>query len=367
MKQDVFWESEESLLLLNPRLPKEDRRQLQRAVNDHPLPGTVWLKSSGTESSARGSKLVALSKSAILSGAAAVNKFFQVDGHDSWLSPLPRFHIGGLAIEARCFLSGAGYVNLEHWNVSEFLKTAQRSKVTITSLVPTQIYDLIQAEAQAPASLRFVLVGGGALDQELYRKARQLDWPLLPSYGMTETSALVASATLASLQVLEYPKAKILPHVRFEQHGERHAIDSSALYTGFLWVNDQSEARWEPRPNPFLLDDRIELDGSHLKVRGRETELVKILGETVNLNELKTKIGGFISQPFEIIAVANQRRGFELHLIVEGEAQVLFDDLNQQVLPYERFHKIYKITQLPRTELGKIDRSQLKKQLDLLN
>ena len=46
-------------------------------------------------------------KSALLASAEAVNKHLESDKRDTWVNPLPHFHVGGLGILARTYLSGA--------------------------------------------------------------------------------------------------------------------------------------------------------------------------------------------------------------------------------------------------------------------
>jgi o-succinylbenzoate---CoA ligase len=175
---DIDWLSTDSHVLLNPRMPEEERRRLESLVVD--LPGHVWLATSGTTGAL---KLTALSKRALLASAAAVNRHLQSDDRDVWLCVLPTFHVGGLGIYARAFLSGARVV------------TSGWEDVTLASLVPAQVTDLVRDRVEAPPSLRAVVVGGGALSEELYAAARALGWPLLPSYGMTECCSQVATAT----------------------------------------------------------------------------------------------------------------------------------------------------------------------------
>ena len=65
---------------------------------------------------------------------------------------------------------------------------------TLTSLVPAQVFDLVNAGLKPPHILRAVLVGGGRLEDALYQKATALGWPLLPGYGMTEAASQIATA-----------------------------------------------------------------------------------------------------------------------------------------------------------------------------
>ena len=145
-------------------------------------------------------------------------------------TPFPFFHIGGLSVGARCFLAGARELRLSVWKPMGFYKALQETKASLTSLVPTQVFDLVEAELKCPPGLRLALVGGGALSPELYKKAHFLKWPLAPCYGMTETSALIAGANLASLQSENLPEMELLPHVKLHIQGKSLIIESSGLF-----------------------------------------------------------------------------------------------------------------------------------------
>ncbi|MBA3284634.1 MAG: 2-succinylbenzoate--CoA ligase, partial [Nitrosopumilus sp.] len=87
----------------------------------------VWLATSGTTSLPSDKlKLVGLSKQAILISAAAVNKHLESNKNDIWVNALPIFHVGGLGIHARAFLSQAKIFSFEgKWDAAlfhEFLK-----------------------------------------------------------------------------------------------------------------------------------------------------------------------------------------------------------------------------------------------------
>lgn len=362
---DSFWKSDHQQLFLNPRLPEPDQKRLSLAVANQKRPGIIWLKSSGTESGDRGDKLVALSKKSFLVAASSANHFFSVTQKDCWLNPLPIFHVGGLSVYARAYLSGARVIEQTSWSVFDCIENIKRESVTITSMVPTQIYDLVEKQQWAPSSLRFVLVGGGAMDKALYQQARQLGWPLIPSYGMTETCAVSVAAPLESLTTEEFPPAKILGHVQFYQDPIGVYVEGESLFEGFLWVNEKGESHWQDRPRPFYLDDRIVIDGDTIQVLGRQTDLVKILGETVNLKTLTDKIHKFTNLKVQVVALKHDRKGYELWLAIEGkDNRVSLAELNQNLLPYERIQGLQIFQSFPRTTLGKINVSELRQQLN---
>lgn len=359
-----FWTSAESAVLLNPRLPTLVQQRLHQEVEKKNFSSTLWLQSSGTESSFVGTKLVTIDKSAFLAAVQGCVDFYQLSKTDIWLNSLPLFHVGGLAIEARCFLSGAkSEIYRGAWSAHDFQKQLQQSQANWASLVPTQVYDLVQASIPPPPSLRAILVGGGSLSMNLWLQAYKLGWPLLPSYGMTETSALLAGSSLETLQREPSPSGMdILPHIKLRQiQKDKYAIRSRSLFSGYLLFEENQGATWKPRSDPFILDDRLRVEKNKLYVLGRESQLVKILGETVNLQELTDRLESVIGAPFAVVAAPEDRKGYDLHLFVQSINAVLppLDEINKGLLPFQRISEVHILNALPRTELGKIKTAAL--------
>ncbi len=355
-----FWQKKETKLFLNPRISSEEKAMIEKAVDLQNKQSTLWLRSSGTESLGQGLKLVAIEFDTFLAAAQSVNQFYQISSQDIWLNPLPIFHVGGLSISARCFLAHAQQVILEKWDPIDFYTKLKSHQGTVTSLVPTQLFDLVKLNLKSPECLRLVIVGGGAIDPIIFNESKKLGWPISPSYGMTETSALIAGMPLDKIHQNQEPQLKLLSHVSLKKMGDRVAVDGKALFSGYLWVSSHNKPIWQERPEPFIIDDRIEIDSGFIKVLGRESELVKILGETVNLNSLKDKIKPKIAADIFIKAQSEPRRGFDLYLFVEGEGQCDLESLNQGLMPFEKIKAIIYLDQFPRTELGKIKSSELK-------
>jgi len=331
---DIDWLSEDSHLLLNPRMPEEERRRLESFVI--PLPGHVWLATSGTTGSL---KLTALSKRALLASAAAVNRHLQSDAKDVWCNVLPTFHVGGLGIHARSFLSGARVV------------PSLEEGMTLASLVPAQVNDLVRERREPPRSLRAVVVGGGALSEELYRAGMNLGWPLRPSYGMTECSSQVATATAHG------PELVLLDHVeaRIEPDG-RLALRSEALLTGYGTeggFHDPKVEGW------FLTEDLASIEGRTLRVTGRLGDFVKIGGESVDLSRLDRILAG-LGADAAVVAVPDERLGHVIALaIASGNEGELVEAFNARVHPFERARRVIRVSEIPRTPLGKIMRARL--------
>lgn len=341
------------------------------------LPHHLWIATSG---SSRGvGRWVGLSREAVLASARAVNHHLQVQSGDVWINVLPTYHVGGLGIFARAFISQSEVVDMSFtkWSAPEFWRELQTHKATLTSLVPTQVFDLVSAGLTSPPHLRAVVVGGGALSPALYLAARDLAWPLLPSYGLTECASQVATASLASLQKSTLqnfiPELEVLSHVQTKVDSDQVlSLKSPALLTGYAhyaggkWqLDDPKQDNW------FTTEDRADLEGAHLRPYGRKDSQVKILGELVDLEKLNEILSQLLLN-YKVEAVLNpcadERRGWRLDLVVKGpltEAEKLWQAFNEAVAPFERTHGLYLVNEIPKSALGKPLLTQLSTSLGI--
>lgn len=375
----LFEANGESHLLLNPRLSLAEKSIYEsffahsQDYRDH-----LWLLSSGSSRRAdESAKLIGLSKKAFLVSAAATNRHLNVGAVDRWAVALPHFHVGGLSIHARCNLAGATAVLqpelLQQGSAEEraraFTAWIRDEHITLLSLVPTQIFDLVTAGCVAPAGLRAVMLGGAALDSRLYRQARQLSWPLLPSYGMTETCSNIATAPLASLADNTVPTLRVLDHaeVRLEADG-RLSVSSASLLTGYWQRVAGRDHFTDPKIEGwYTSQDLAEISGGighqTLLPKGRQTEFVKIKGEGVDLAGLRSRLADFLleqgfSQPVALVDLPDARDGARLLLVYEPgftiDLEVLLERWNKAAFPLERIFECRQLPRIPRSELGKV-------------
>ncbi len=316
-EQPGTWEPGGTALLLNPRLDGTWRERILGAelpeLTDH-----VWLATSGTSGRL---KIIALSRPALQASASAVNRRLAVASSDVWLNPLPLFHVGGLGILVRAALGGNRCTCLEAWNPQDFVRRAGEAGATLSSLVPAQVHDLVAARRSCPASLRAIVVGGGMLDEDLRRRAADLGWPLLPSYGLSESASQVATAAPSSSDTSWLP---LLDHVEVRL-GRDHVLElrGPSLLTGWLLFDGDGPARWEdPKVDGwFRTSDRGELRGEKLRVLGRADDLVKIRGELVDVAALGLALQARVASGLVRIDVGpDERNGAVLAVVAENAA-----------------------------------------------
>ncbi|MDZ7746099.1 MAG: AMP-binding protein [Halobacteriales archaeon] len=157
------------------------------------------LSTSGTTG---GPKLVELTMGNLAASAAASSWRLGVLPDDCWYCILPMYHMGGLAPVYRSVLYGTSVaVSTGRFEPERSLAEMDRVGSTTTSLVPTMCRDLLAAdEEDVLASLRFILVGGAPTPDSLVERAHAAGVSLYPSYGMTEASSQIATASPAQTQ-----------------------------------------------------------------------------------------------------------------------------------------------------------------------
>lgn len=127
-----------------------------------------------------------------LASARGSASFIPVDQNSGWLLSLPLFHIGGYAIPFRVFMAG-GRVILDDDPQTLPARLEQQS-ITHLSLVPTQLWRLLQAGfTPQRTQLRELLLGGAAIPTPLVAKMTSLGLTPKVSYGLSEMASQVCT------------------------------------------------------------------------------------------------------------------------------------------------------------------------------
>lgn len=113
---------------------------------------------------------------------------------DRWLAVLPLFHIGGLSIVMRSVLYGTGMVLHRQFDEHALSSSLRSDGVTHVSVVATMLQRLLDVDAEpCTPQVRVVLVGGGPVPASLLERAAALGYPVVQTYGLTETASQVAT------------------------------------------------------------------------------------------------------------------------------------------------------------------------------
>lgn len=365
----IDWHDDISHVMLNPLMPDHIKEQLLHAVEPYQdLKGHLWISSSGTENFP---KMIALSKKAFLTCAQAVNEHFEITNEHIWLNILPLFHTGGLGIHARAFLSGSPLFDFSEkkWDPHKFVDRLKELNISFSSLTSTHVYDLVQEGLKPPESLQAIIVGGGALSEPLHEKAYNLGWPLHRSYGMTETCSQVATA------LHPHPKTQlvILNHVQMRFDADEFIeIKSEALLTGYVHGNDPERVFIDPKVDGwYKTQDKGVILADFLQIYGRGSNFMKIGGENINFSDLEIAWEGVrvkhrCHKDAVLIDIPDDRLGKKICLAVVEDLKgvdfaPMIDDFYKQVLPIAKIREVIYVEKIPRTQLYKVQREELRK------
>lgn len=358
------WFSEENHIALNPTR-SEEAFELAPWADQIGLRGLAFFQTSGSESLP---KWVGLPKHAFEISAQAVNAHFEVTSEDHWLIALPLHHVGGFSILIRAHLSGSQVTHTSSkWQPQAFADLCEQAAITLVSLVPTQVHDLVTHQIPCPPRLRAAIIGGGGMTQALADAARALGWPVFQSYGMTESASQIATQTYHPGQRgLDVAVLEVLPHWQLRTDAtQRLLLSGPALAKGYALRDATGHWTWQPIPSTGLLTrDRVSLwdHGTQrcLSFLGRESGYVKILGELVHLAPLQAQLETLslrlnCRKRATLIPLADPRRGCSLVLLAEdaAEAERLKAAHNDASPPLLHVEQILLLDPIPTTDLGK--------------
>jgi O-succinylbenzoic acid--CoA ligase len=325
----------------------------------------VIFETSGSSGTPKG---VAISKQALLISAAAVNAHLKVTRNSCWGLALPLNHVGGFGVAARAYQAGCGFQQFDRrWDAPAFCEWLAHHGITHTSLVPTQVHDIVEKKLSSPPAVTAIVVGGGHLDDSIGQAARDLGWPVLASYGMTEAGSQIATQGL-DLLAMPYRSSPIalLPIWEAETSPENLlAISGPALFSGYL-----TAGVFTPRETRFHTTlDRVILDGRSLTVLGRSDSLVKILGELIDPEAIERELlslsqGQLRPGTYAVTAIPDARAGNVLVPVFESSVhpsviQATLSLYDGQAPGHKRLKPAAILGELPRSTLGKLQRKEL--------
>lgn len=323
-------------------------------------PGSILIPTGGSSGGVR----FACHDWASLSVAAEGWLTFAGSGARQLFCVLPLYHVSGLMQLMRSFLGG---LELEFGVWEEIFKMdGNGSSGRVVSLVATQLERLLE-DATAVASLlgmEAVFIGGGPMRIETAERARAEALPLVLSYGMTETGAMVTALPKADFLAGDFHAGRALNHasIRIVDCGGKSCaggstgrieVRSLALFKGYHGgvTNGLSG-------NTYLTDDLGFLDAERqLHIVGRVDAMIQTGGETVDPGEVEAEM--LKLEGVRAALVLGQADAEWIERVVafyEGEAEL---DVIASLTGVLARHKLPKcclrVEALPLNEAGKVD------------
>jgi long-subunit acyl-CoA synthetase (AMP-forming) len=345
-------------ILLPPNSQSEQYQQLEQFLTKKT--GQMAITSSGTTGVHM--KGFIFHKSAILENAKAVIRHLNLDTQDPtivWGNCLPTHLIAGAANYLRASLGvNKTPVELGPCHGKIWWNQLLQHKISVVSLVPRQLNQLVQFLKQYPAHpmtdfshLRYIMVGGDFLNSKLHQDALSLGLPIIRTYSLTEAGPQVAceKSPNQGLELLD------IVEVQMGASGEIKIKTPSLFHDRFEWNPNlhsfvfQNAAELIDTNNYFATNDLGEIQPERrLQYLGRKDGSIKLRGRLFSLQLAKSMVQDFAYQRnfYGLIDLSLQFNDqihpeqYSLNAVIANELRPLKNEIEAQLTQLLNPHKI---------------------------
>ncbi|MFM1750562.1 MAG: hypothetical protein RL658_703 [Actinomycetota bacterium] len=278
--------------------------------------------SISTSGSTGAPKEILIPASAMIFSARNSNLFLGAKPGDRWSLLLSPEHTAGINVLVRSIELGTAPVS-------------ETESADFTAIVPTQLFRALNGDEQLLKHLqgcKAVLVGGAHADENLLVQAKNLGINCITTYGMTETSGGCVY------------NGEPLPGVEI-RIGETIEIKGPML------------AKVPLTDGFFATSDLGKVENGKLIILGRADDVINSGGKKVSLSKVEYALG----EQFAAFGSENSEWGSALNIATTSQTS---DEEIQLILSVKfgvKALNIFRIKEIPRTALEKIDRQALGK------
>lgn len=296
-------------------------------------------------------KEITAHKTQMLQSAKSTSDFFRLRKGDKALLCLPLDYIAGKMMVVRAL-----YAGLDLYPVPPDGHPLSHTDVAFdfAAMVPLQVYNSLQSneEKERLSRIRFLIIGGAAIDKTLENELRSLPNAIYATYGMTETLSHIA------LRKVNGPQASCY-YTPFPSVGLSLSTDNRLI------VNAPSVAE-----KTLITNDIAEIreDGS-FRIIGRADNIINSGGIKIQIEEVERILQPHIRSRFAITAMPHPKLGEAVILIIESvEDRDYIIETIKQLLPRHQQPILVHISgSIPQTRNGKIDRYEMKELAKKIN
>lgn len=320
-------------------LSAETRSSIRDFLNDW------WEKQNYIEVNTSGStgnpKTIRLAKSLVAASADKTIHFFGLSAETAGLLCLPCRYIAGKLMLVRAIRSGMAL------HVAEPATDALSSlfqKIHFAAMIPSQVKFALSEEKTIRTfnAIEQVLIGGGPIDADLEKRLKEFSNSIFHSYGMTETATHVALRRISKEESLYVA----LPGFAFSLD-ERNCLviegshlEEKLVTNDIVELHDKCRFQWLGRADHAIISGGL-----------------KFIPEA-----LEKKLSPFLSNPFYVTGIPDQKLGSRIVLVIEDKIwdkeriELLKLTMEKLFTRHERPKEIRFLKEFSRTNTNKIRR-----------
>lgn len=338
------------------------------------IPGNIAaiIFTSGSSDNPKGVKL---SFNSFYQSGLIGNTILKHSARDKWLASLPFYHVGGFSILTRALLFRVPIIIPRSVQTNELIKSTNEFNPTLTSFVPTQLKRLVDKRFKPNPELKNVLLGGGYISNELIKQAIEIGWKITKVYGSTETASFVTALSPTDFKSKPDSVGNPIAPNKINIVDENNntlaenitgevLISSPSLMQGYLNAQDEDKTK-----NEFIHSNDIGfIDGDgYLFLESRKSDIIISGGENINTFEVEKEILQHSSiRETAVFPLKSDEWGENAAAAImlnEGINNFRIEELKtflkNKLADFKIPKKIFIVQELPKTELGKVEKKKL--------
>lgn len=260
---------------------------------------------------------------------------------DTALLCMPLDYIAGKMMVVRALTCGLRLVTVApsgHPFDSSFFTF--HSSLSFVAMVPMQVYNTLQVpeERGRLMQVRHLIIGGGAIDDDMAAELRTFPNAVWSTYGMTETLSHIALRRLSGPDASEWYTPFDTVTVSLNADGCL-VIDAPEVCATVLVTNDRAE---------------IAPDGRHFRILGRRDNVICSGGVKIQIEEVERMLKPHLPFPYIVTRCRDAKFGEAVVLLMQSDGVDMVRETCRRVLPRYWQPKHYlSVSAIPMTETGK--------------
>ena len=303
---------------------------------------TVWVHTSGSTGKP---KPMQVEKRRMEASARITCDFLGLKEGDTALLCMSLDYIAGKMMVVRALTCGLRLISVEPKGCPQW-----EGVIDFAAMVPMQVWNLVQQAPERLRQIRHLIIGGGAISDELADALKDMPNYIWSTYGMTETLSHIALRRLNGAERSEWYTPFDGVEVSLNEEGCL-VIHAPAVHEGILVTNDIAE-----------------LKEGKFRIKGRKDNVVCSGGIKIQIEEVERMLSAHLKVPFLITKKADKKFGEQVVLLTESIDVSNVKEVCQQVLPRYWQPRMYlHVAKIPLTETGKPARAEAEKMVRTYN
>lgn len=301
-------------------------------------------------------KPMMVQKARMLASARITCNFLGLREGDRALLCMPLDYIAGKMMVVRSIERKMKLISVEP--SSHPLAGLKEQCFDLIAMVPFQVHCSVQVtdERKILMNCKHLIIGGGAISDELQKELEDFPNAVWSTYGMTETLSHIALRRLNGSGRSEWYTPFENVRIGTDKDGCLW-IDAPLIHEGVLQTNDIAELNSDERTGRAVF-----------KIIGRKDNVICSGGIKLQIEQIEQALKPYIKVPFCVSRRKDEKFGEIAILLVENQndnpsetsSEISLDTLEKAVDSLEKYSRpkeIILVKEIPLTGTGKIDRA----------